>query len=562
MKFVSFFGITAFISGLFFVFFSPILMELNYYLSLAITSSVVILVGFLAHSILTEDIEHERDQSKNELKTEKEKNQILQQQASTLTQTLNDYSLKFGTLTQENIEKRTREWQDELKNRYRTHESYWKSQTQRLEEDFRKKLAEADSALENIKNECEVLSKADMETFYKELTLFLFPERSVSIIPIPAEYQNFTTLRNEIYKRVDIVKEYNANMEYFKQGLKDFKFRPYIYTTLAEAYKNRIIADYCTANFKQNEIFGPVSRITSELQTMYLETLALRLSWGHNIARDKKVTSIRELRSQTKIQLEEANYARYQLDYLLELYPQLQDALDVEHKDLDVAKGELPKEEDHDATRDYLSREEYDKLSVTERNQLALDRYIASRKKSKWQIGRDYELYIGYRCKKENCHVEYTGSTMKLEDLGRDLIATLGGTVYIIQCKYWSKDKLIREKHIMQLYGTVMEYKIANNGASNVHGVFVTSTALSDMAKRFAKELNIKVYENIPLGDFPRIKCNINHTAELGTTYIYHLPMDLSYDVTKIENPGEFMAFTVKEAEQAGFRRSYRWHGQ
>lgn len=521
------------------------------------SSLIVLFFAYIACYIETEDLRN----VKKQLEEQTLKKQILEQRISILTQTIDNYRDQFGMLTKESIEKRTQELQNELKNRYRTKESYWKSQNQRLEEDFQKKLAEADLSLENIKNECEVLSKADMETFFRELSLFLFPERSTFIIPVPAEYQNFITLRNEIYKRVDIVKEYNANMEYFKQGLTDFKFRPYIYTTLAETYKNRIIADYYTENFKQNEIFGPVARITAELQTMYLETLALRLSWGHNAARDKKVTSIRDLRSQAKSQLEEANYARYQLDYLLELYPQLQDVLDVEHKDLDVAKRELPKEEDHDATRDYLSREEYNKLSVTERNQLALDRYIQSRKKSKWQIGRDYELYIGYCCEKELCHVEYTGSTMKLEDLGRDLIAQLGRQIYIIQCKYWSKEKLIREKHIMQLYGTVMHYRITHNDFTNVHGVFVTSTVLSDMAKEFARVLNIKVYENIPLGDFPRIKCNVNHTAELGTTYIYHLPMDLSYDVTKIENPDEFMAFTVKEAEQAGFRRSYKWHG-
>ena len=38
--------------------------------------------------------------------------------------------------------------------------------------------------------------------------------------------------------------------------------------------------------------------------------------------------------------------------------------------------------------------------------------------------------------------------------------------------------------------------------------------------------------------------------------------MDLSYDVTKIDKKGEFFAFTVKEAEKKGFRRSWKWHGE
>jgi hypothetical protein len=65
----------------------------------------------------------------------------------------------------------------------------------------------------------------------------------------------------------------------------------------------------------------------------------------------------------------------------------------------------------------------------------------------------------------------------------------------------------------------------------------------------------------MPIADFPRIKCNINYDGLGGKTYIYHLPMDLNYDVTKIENEGEFMALTVAEAESKGFRRAYKWHG-
>ena len=93
-------------------------------------------------------------------------------------------------------------------------------------------------------------------------------------------------------------------------------------------------------------------------------------------------------------------------------------------------------------------------------------------------------------------------------------------------------------------------------------GVFVTSTGLSDIAKAFAKTLEIATYECVDLGEFPRIKCNIGWDKERQCeTHIYHLPMDLSYDVTKIEYPGECMAFTCAEAESKGFRRSYRWHG-
>jgi len=37
--------------------------------------------------------------------------------------------------------------------------------------------------------------------------------------------------------------------------------------------------------------------------------------------------------------------------------------------------------------------------------------------------------------------------------------------------------------------------------------------------------------------------------------------MNLNYDKTKIEKPGKFMALSVSEAEIAGFRRTYKYHG-
>ena len=75
-----------------------------------------------------------------------------------------------------------------------------------------------------------------------------------------------------------------------------------------------------------------------------------------------------------------------------------------------------------------------------------------------------------------------------------------------------------------------------------------------------ADYLNIKYKENNPLEEFPRIKCNINYRDGIQTK-IYHLPFDQQYDATKIDQPGEFYAMTVKDAEDAGFRRAFKWFG-
>jgi hypothetical protein len=139
--------------------------------------------------------------------------------------------------------------------------------------------------------------------------------------------------------------------------------------------------------------------------------------------------------------------------------------------------------------------------------------------------------------------------------MGQDLIAKKVKSSYVIQCKNWSQEKTIHEKHIFQLYGTVILYRI-DNPEENVQGVFVTSTELSSKAKTVAHMLGITILEKIALKEFPRIKCNINRTSGLK---IYHLPFDQQYDSAVIEkNRGEFYAFTVADAESKGFRRAWK----
>ena len=86
--------------------------------------------------------------------------------------------------------------------------------------------------------------------------------------------------------------------------------------------------------------------------------------------------------------------------------------------------------------------------------------------------------------------------------------------------------------------------------------ILITSTTLSKKAKCFADALKVHYRENCQLDRYPIIKCNINNGMK-----IYHLPFDQQYDNTKIKEVGEFYAMPVKEAEDAGFRRAYRWYG-
>lgn len=167
-----------------------------------------------------------------------------------------------------------------------------------------------------------------------------------------------------------------------------------------------------------------------------------------------------------------------------------------------------------------------------------------------------YERFLGQQYESEKWSVQYVGALKGFEDMGRDLICEKEGKKIIIQAKYWAADKTIHEKHIFQLYGTVLCYEIENDlPARSVTPVFVTSAKLSEVSKKAAERLGIEVKIKKFDSGYPMIKCNISNNNEK----IYHLPFDQQYDRVKISKDGEFYALTVEEAELKGFRRAMRY---
>ena len=213
--------------------------------------------------------------------------------------------------------------------------------------------------------------------------------------------------------------------------------------------------------------------------------------------------------------------------------------------------------EREDAVTRYLPPEEYRKLPEGVRNQKALERYW-SRNHRNVEIGKMYERYVGYLYEKDGYNVEYVGIEKEKGDLGRDLVCTKGNEHIVIQCKFWSQFKTIHEKHIFYLFGTVFQYRLQHKG-QKIRALFYTTTKISDLAKAFAKELDIEIREAFPMDkSYPCIKCNIGVKGDR----IYHLPFDQQYDNTHIETKtGEFYCSNVAEAEKAGFRHAYRWKG-
>jgi hypothetical protein len=284
---------------------------------------------------------------------------------------------------------------------------------------------------------------------------------------------------------------------------------------------------------------------------------------------------VREIAKEKRILEKQFRVTRNLIKYYEALFPWLLEFVGEDIDDLieQVKSKEKRKDTKDDPVKFYLTSGEYMKLSTTERNQRALDRFWA-KKKTSWEIGRDYERYIGYLYEKDGYSVHYQGIEEGLEDLGRDLIAKRNGKLRVIQCKYWAKYKTIHEKHICQLFGTTLKYWLEQKKFLNrkrleflaslieqneIRGVFITSTILSDVAKEFANELGIEVKEKFAFETYPSIKCNVSRR---NGEKIYHLPMDQQYDRTIIEQErNEYYVEKVAEAEKLGFRRAWRWKG-
>jgi hypothetical protein len=275
-----------------------------------------------------------------------------------------------------------------------------------------------------------------------------------------------------------------------------------------------------------------------------------------------------------------ARIADYLLQYCRYLAPWLDEYIGMEAEELDQIIKDIhssweKKERDFDEeVKRQVGPKKYEGLTPTEKLQKKLDWYWEKPNKSNWQIGRDYERYIGYLYWEKGWDVEYHGRK-GYEDLGRDLICKKADTVEIVQCKRWAREKIIHEKHIYYLFGTTVEYFLENFGDKadlkqlalfpsfiqerSITPKLIITIEVSPKAEQVAKVLGVAV-ERIPSERYPSVKCNVSRrTGEK----IFHLPFDQQYDTTKIEEERtECCVETIAEAEALGFRHAYRWKGE
>lgn len=356
----------------------------------------------------------------------------------------------------------------------------------------------------------------------------------------------YTNLKNKV---VEIYEAGNKKIEEYNNLIEESDKKLTMYENEKNVFKQSLV--------EKSSGFPTLHSSIDEFEKYYDDFLSKELILKSHPA----YTSAEVVREQSRRRREAEKKQRI-TQSIIEFYENLEPSL-IEYKNeefgnMDEILKEWSEEEKQDPVSFFLSKEEYRSLSVSEKNQLALERYW-KRPHSKWYIGIMYERYVGYLYEMDGYDVNYTGIKEGKGDLGRDVIAQKGNNFIVIQCKYWSQFRTIYEKHIFQFFGTVFQYKHANK-KKKVRGIFYSTTTVSDLAKSFANELGIELKENYKMDrGYPCIKCNI---SKVGGTRIYHLPFDQQYDNVKIEkNKGEFYCASVKEAEEKGFRRAWRWKG-
>ena len=355
------------------------------------------------------------------------------------------------------------------------------------------------------------------------------------------------------------VKQENKNLELHNQKEELYEKTALIDNLIKKADKSIQSEAKNKGNKKARAWFG----------ALYAETQSLLDDYRSNLLRYKKRPSVKgadqvkEVKKEKRELNKKLKILEYQLKTYEQYFPIIEDFKDYILEDdtfLIKSDGSVSQDEDYDPVQKFLKPEEFKKLPIDKKNQLALDRYL-NKTHTKLEIGRFYERYIGYLYEEEDWIVKFFGIIEGFDDLGRDLICKKGNEIHIVQTKNWSKYKIIREKYLYQHFATTIHYQLQEKISKKVKvkPIFYATIDFSDMAKKVSKALNIQIKTEKLKKDYPMIKCNINPSTK---EKIYHLPFDQQYDKVIIgNNPGELYVKTVTEATKKGFRRAFRYRG-
>lgn len=192
------------------------------------------------------------------------------------------------------------------------------------------------------------------------------------------------------------------------------------------------------------------------------------------------------------------------------------------------------------------------KARQLDKHKKRLEHYKNAQNLTNEEIGKRYERYIGYIYEWiYGYDVTFNGILKAKEDEGIDLIVKNKEEIILIQCKMWSKDKIMYDNIVARIGFAkfLWQNKFKNQKIRAM--LIIQNDNLDDKSQELCKEAGIEYNSDIKYDpDYPMIKCNVTANGK-----IYHLPNDPSYDTIKInKNKGEYYVYTTQEAEALGFR--------
>lgn len=266
--------------------------------------------------------------------------------------------------------------------------------------------------------------------------------------------------------------------------------------------------------------------------------------------------NVKNIASEKREWMQKAKDLEYQIKQLEEYFPFLEE---YKHAIQEELVTSIHPDPNVDPVIKFLSVEEWNKLSMLEREQMALERYLLGASTNSWEAGLKYERYLGYLYEEEGWNVEYVGAIKGLDDYGRDLICSKSNVVRVIQAKRWSDRTVIHMKHVVQLFGTSLLLKHERKYEETPISILVSTTAFADdaifAAKALGVKLEVKPFDKI----YPAIKFHKSRTGEP----LYHLPYDQQYDRIKMNiSKGDKFLTSVEHAKKLGARRAQQYQYQ
>jgi hypothetical protein len=127
--------------------------------------------------------------------------------------------------------------------------------------------------------------------------------------------------------------------------------------------------------------------LISERDAKYLENKS------HPATRSAEV--VREYGKKQRDAIRESRLMRYRVECYGKIFPWISDYVGDDVPDAAVDVSGVEHNQEDDAAKYWLSKADYERLPTVEKYQKALDNW-KRRKRSNWEIGRDYERNVGY----------------------------------------------------------------------------------------------------------------------------------------------------------------------